>query len=236
MLGTLTWEDLATIGYEAGRYLGRIHQIPLDVFGEFWPDASHVPGPHQHAADQSIRHEKAYLLSQVAPWLEACAGQALLPAETIEALGQLFARTELLDRGQACLIHGAYDAHSVIVERGTTGYHVTGILDLEHAIGGSPELDMSYFLGYRFEKETTFQGERVRKEFLDGYAESGEIRADFWDRLRIYQLFTCLRCISARPQADPKTEAMPWHCTDSPEREMCQRWIHRNLEQLEHSI
>jgi aminoglycoside phosphotransferase (APT) family kinase protein len=179
------WE-LESLGYEIGRYLGRIHQIPLDVFGEFY-----APELRRYGS------EREYVASQVHPWLDRCAQEALLPTETIEPLSQLFAGTDLLNRHQARLIHGAYDEHHVIVERGATGYHVTGVLDLKHAIGGSPELDMTRFLGCQFEGKAAFH-----KEFLDGYAESGKLEADFWDRLRLYKLFTCVRCLSSTPQRD----------------------------------
>jgi aminoglycoside phosphotransferase (APT) family kinase protein len=169
------WE-LEAAGYEIGRYLGHIHQIRLDQFGTLFED-----GPHNH-----IR-EKAHLLSLAKTWLDRCAADSVLSRPTIEALEQTFARTDLLDRRQACLVHGRFEPRHIILERGATGYHVTGIVDFTLAQAGSPEQDMVLLLDPGFQQAPTFQ-----KGFLDGYAESGELPATFWDRLKIYRLFAAL--------------------------------------------
>ena len=169
------WE-LEAVGYEMGRYLGHIHQLRLDRFGTLFED-----GPHNHT------REKAHLLSQAKDWLDKCAADSILSQATIEALEQSFTRTDLLDRRQACLVHGRFEPRHILLERGATGYHVTGIVDFTHARAGSPEQDMVLLLDPDFQQAPTFQ-----KGFLDGYAESGELSATFWGRLKIYRLFAAL--------------------------------------------
>ena len=179
MWDTLADWELGTIGYEMGRYLGHIHQIPLEDFGEIF-----VPDP------QNAPSEREYVIARVNQWLAACARHQLLSVRTLHTLGQVFADTELLERRQACLTHGDYRVENIIVERGATGHHVTGILELEHAKGGSPELDMSKLFIQHYRSSPTLQ-----KDFLDGYAEAGELGAHFWERLRLYQSFSHLEAI-----------------------------------------
>jgi aminoglycoside phosphotransferase (APT) family kinase protein len=168
--------QLEAIGYEMGRYLGRLHQIPLGGFGELFGAASEGPVT-----------EKAHVLAQATGHLDTCSRRGLLPDAETNVLGRAFARTRLLDRRQACLIHGDYTTANVIVERSTTGYHVTGFLEFEYAIAGSPELDMAKLFTWEMGGRPTFQ-----KGMLDGYIEFGEIGPQFWDRLRLYQSLVCL--------------------------------------------
>jgi aminoglycoside phosphotransferase (APT) family kinase protein len=182
ILDTLSDEELALIGYEMGRYLGHMHQIPLDTFGQFLPPPL---SPHS---------EVAYIAARAAPALETCRERGLLPAAVIELLQQLLGSSPLLDRPQACLIHGAFGPSSVIVERGAAGYHVTGFLGFECAIGGSPELEMAPLFAWTLEGRPSFE-----KEFLDGYVELGEIGPRFWDRLELHQALVCLERLVALP-------------------------------------
>jgi aminoglycoside phosphotransferase (APT) family kinase protein len=156
-----------------GRYLGHIHQIPLTEFGTLF-----VPGPHNDLS------EKGFVLSQIAEWLEDITGQELLANERQEAIRQFFGETDLLDRRRPCLVHGNLVLANVVVERGATGHHVTGITDFSRSLGGSPELDIGRLFDQLLHGESTF-----RKGFLDGYTEAGELGARFWDRLVLYQAF-----------------------------------------------
>ena len=179
VIDTLDSWQLESIGYEMGRYLGHIHQIPLEEFGEFFvPDGFSRPS------------EKAHVVATATQWLQECANKDLLPHEIADALGEHFLRTELLSRRQACLLHGDYTPDNTIVEHGTTGYHVTGILEFECAQGGSPEQDMSRLFNWGIEGLPTFQ-----KGLLDGYSGFGELVVRFWKRLRLYQAFTCLELV-----------------------------------------
>ncbi|MBL7198799.1 MAG: aminoglycoside phosphotransferase family protein [Anaerolineae bacterium] len=181
VIDTLDDPGLESVGYEMGRYLSRLHQIPLGEFGELFRS-----GPQNHPT------EKGYVIAQATRWLEQCAEGGLLATATIDALDHLFVQTRLLTRRQACLIHGEYVTENTIVERGISGYHVTGVLEFAYAQAGSPELDMSTLFLREMERLPAFQ-----KGFLDGYAESGELVRHFWGRLRLYQMFACLRGITA---------------------------------------
>jgi len=97
VIDTLDDWELEAIGYEMGRYLGHIHQIPLDEFGELF-----VSDPQNHAT------EKGHVVAKVAEWLQMCDEESLLPIETSDTLHQLFAQTKLLNRRQACLLHGDF--------------------------------------------------------------------------------------------------------------------------------
>jgi aminoglycoside phosphotransferase (APT) family kinase protein len=184
IVDTLDDWELESIGYEMGRYLGHIHQIPLDEFGELF-----APDPQNHAT------EKGHIVAKVAEWLHICSEESLLPVETADALHHLFAGTQLLNRRQACLLHGDFRTENAIVERGTTGYHVTGILEFAYARGGSPELDIAKLFAQSSEGSPAFE-----KGFLDGYVESGELVAQFWERLRLYQALVCLEQVALAPE------------------------------------
>jgi aminoglycoside phosphotransferase (APT) family kinase protein len=169
--------ELESVVYETGRYLAHIHQIPLDKFGMLF-----VPGPHDHV------REKGYVLAQAGQWLDACTQNELLTRDTVVALRQRFQDTEILDRRRPCLIHGDFGVDRVVVEHGQTGYHVTGILGFGQAQGGSPEFDVSTLFAWHYDRQPS-----LRKGFLDGYTESGELTARFWERLALYQAFVSLR-------------------------------------------
>ena len=172
------WEQ-ESIGYEMGRYLAHIHRIPVDEFGELF-----VPGPYNRGSEQE------YVLSQSTAWLDICTETARLPPNTIQALLDHLTQTEILNRSQACLIHGEYTPENIVVEHGATGYHVTGVLGFAYAQGGSPEQDMSKLFVHSLHNSPTLQ-----KGFLDGYTESGELGATFWERMELYKLFSCLQAI-----------------------------------------
>ncbi len=187
-------DELESIGYEMGRYLGRIHQIPLDEFGDFF-----APDPLRNAS------EKGYFIARAAVCLERCAQNDLLNRWVVERLEKIFSQTTLLTRHRACLIHGGYREDNIIVEWGATGYHVTGVLDFERAQGGSPEQDMSALFLWSFAAVPAFQ-----KGFLDGYAESGRLDANFWERLHLYQALTCLESLAAARRVE---ECQTWIVT-----------------------
>jgi aminoglycoside phosphotransferase (APT) family kinase protein len=172
----LDGQEQESVGYEMGRYLGHIHQIPLEQFGEFYE-----PGSDTHAG------EKQYLLARIDELLAGCAAHDLLPPEIEDRVRQRFLQTQVLNRSPACLIHGDYRLHNVVVEPGRAGYHVTGVLEFECAGGGSPEHDIGELFTWDIEGRVALQ-----KGFLDGYAESAELYAQFWKRLGFYQVLAAL--------------------------------------------
>jgi aminoglycoside phosphotransferase (APT) family kinase protein len=190
---TLESWDLGSVSYEAGRYLAHIHQITVDAFGTLFSD-----GP-----DSQVR-EKVYILAEADRCLAECSEHGLLDSATGEELHSHLVDTELLTRRQPCLLHGEFQSANLIVEQGMTGHHITGIRDFAHAQGGSPEQDIATFFAHDLAGESTAQ-----KEFLDGYAESGELLASFWDRLALYQAFISLRILArAGPYCAPKKQRL----------------------------
>lgn len=182
------WE-LESIGYEMGRYLAHIHQIPLPSFGEFFdPDAARYA------------NEKEYVIEQLRILLDECVIHNLVAQQDANKIEQLFEESSALDHHQACLIHGDYTEHNVIVERGTTtDYHVTGILDFKCATAGSLEQDMSKLFNDSFEKKPTF-----KKGFLDGYTDIKELGPLFWERIGLYRICTYLQDILAHKENEPQ--------------------------------
>jgi aminoglycoside phosphotransferase (APT) family kinase protein len=196
VIGALEETELEALGYELGRYLAHLHQIPLETFG-----CVLGTGPHDRVT------EKDYVLSQVADWLTQCEAAGLLAPGARSILRRRFAETDALDRSQACLTHAALSARTVMVESGVTGYHVTGFLDLSRAQGGSPELDVAGLFACDFQAVPAAQ-----KGFLDGYTDSGELSPRFWDRLGLYQAFVSLRTLLvAHRKGDP---GLMWQATE----------------------
>jgi Ser/Thr protein kinase RdoA (MazF antagonist) len=189
VMGGLEDTELEAVAYELGRYVAHLHQIPLDTFGCILSS-----GPHDRA------REKDYVLSQVTDWLAQCEWTGLLAPETRSLLRRSFGDTDALDCQQACLTHAALSAQNVMVESGVTGYHVTGLLDLTHAQGAGPELDMAGLFAWDFRAVPA-----ARKGFLDGYTEAGELSPRFWERLSLYQAFVSLETLlSAHRRGDTR--------------------------------
>jgi Ser/Thr protein kinase RdoA (MazF antagonist) len=185
--------QLDSLGYEVGRYLAHIHQIPLDEFGELFS-----PGPFDSP------QEKAYVLACANHLIDECAAETLLDERTSTALRTRFAEATILVRPRACLLHGDFHLGNVIAEQGATGYHVTGILDFAHAHSGSPEYDVGKLFADR-------AGERpaLRKGFLDGYTEMGQLLPSFWQRLALYGALVSLEALLLAQQREkPEGEQM----------------------------
>jgi len=183
--------DLESVGYDAGRYLAHIHQIRLDAFGTLFSDGT----------DNEMQ-EKAHVLATVDLCIEECLSNHLLEKADAHVLRDRLADTHLLTRRQPCLLHGDFWSANLIVERGATGHHVTGIQGFSYAQGGSPEQDIATLFVVDLDDDKAAQ-----RQFLDGYAESGELTASFWDRLRLYKAVSGL-CHLARlgPQCTPEQQ------------------------------
>jgi aminoglycoside phosphotransferase (APT) family kinase protein len=152
----------------------------MGEFGEFF-----VP------STESAPTEKDYVTGQAARWLEECERLEMLPAGIVERLLGAFSRPALLSLRQACLVHGDFGPQNVIVERGAFAYHVTGFVEFECARGGSPEADMRWVLS-----QSTQDLPGLRKGFLDGYAETGTLGTQFWDRVRLYRALANLKALA----------------------------------------
>lgn len=192
VIGEMDEWALEAIGYEMGRYMSRIHQIPLDSFGDLFGSESE---------GSVFEHEKAFVVDLADRCLTAClAAQILQPAEA-DHIRQIFETSKVLTSSQACLIHGQYTPDNLIVEFSVTDYHITGVLDLTQAQASALEHDMSRLFNRWFEDKAPLQ-----KGFLDGYTESAGMQARFWERLNLYRLLDYLEQAAGAKSWDEQNE------------------------------
>lgn len=189
VLDTMDEWELESIGYEMGRYLAHIHQIPMPSFGAFFDSDS-----------PRYANEKTYVIEQLRSLIDECAIRELVTRQDASIIEQLFEKSRALEHHQPCLIHGDYTECNVIVERSeTTEYHITGIVDLGSAAAGSLEQDMSGLFNRSFENRRPFQ-----KGFLDGYTDIKELGPLFWERIGLYRICTYLRDMLADQENELK--------------------------------
>ena len=178
-MGQLEDAELEGVAYELGRYLAHLHQVPVELFGGLLE-----PGAHAHVREQ------AYVLSQAGEWLQECVDQGLLTRDGAAGLWDRFEQAAALDRQQPCLIHADLSTRQVIVEPGTSGHHVTGLVGWALSQGGSPEQDIAGLFAWDFHPQSA-----ARKGVLDGYTESAALPPHFWQRLELYEVFVSLHAL-----------------------------------------
>lgn len=171
-LPRLVTEDMETVGYELGRYLAKLHTIPLARYGEYF-------GEDERASES----EQAYTRARLNESLDGCRQNELLAPEVGDELQHLFQETVVLNREEPCLVHGDFKAADISVEEGYGGYHVTAFLNFENSVAWSPEWDMVQLFGYLFEDYAP-----LRESFLAGYRTASQLSEYFWGRLELYQL------------------------------------------------
>ena len=168
--------DQESVGYEVGRYLAKLHSIPLDKFGEFLGQDA-----------RASVNEKAYTVARAVEWLDVCEENGLLGESAIAELRGIVGQTRALNRESACFVHGDYHRGNVNVKEGIAGFHVTGVFDFARAQGWSPEWDMARLVGGIFDDYPS-----LVKGFFDGYADTTGLAENLWERLAVYRPVTNL--------------------------------------------
>ncbi|MFH1642007.1 MAG: aminoglycoside phosphotransferase family protein [Nanoarchaeota archaeon] len=102
----------------------------------------------------------------------------------------------LLDiKVKPCLVHKDFHLSHIL----TSNNKITGIIDVEWAISGHNELDITKSLYWMFENRIDLE-----EVFLDGYLKFKRISKDFQLRRELYELLICLSSVlfSCRVQDD----------------------------------
>jgi aminoglycoside phosphotransferase (APT) family kinase protein len=190
VVGDLNPLQVGSLGYEAGRYLAHIHQIPLGGFGElFGTPLSSYPT------------EVSFVYERLKGCMQAPTVRHHFSAQELQAIENTMHAAQLWDRSEACLIHGAYTPENLIVERGVTDYHITGVIEFAYAGAGSPEEDIAQLLCWFQDRPPGLE-----RGVLDGYVETGTMTANFWDRLDRYQILVRLETLATGQLSEAKAE------------------------------
>lgn len=107
--------------------------------------------------------------------------QDLLPPrcdDSFRRLVESFSSQLACSRSQRVLVHGDFGRRNVLVSEGNRGWTVSGIIDWEFAVAGSPLADIGHFLRYERVLRPTLE-----PHFSNGYVAGGGSLPDGWRRL-----------------------------------------------------
>lgn len=94
----------------------------------------------------------------------------------------------LLDfKAKPCLLHKDYHSSHIIVGKNK----INGVIDLEWAMSGHNEFDITKSCLWMFEKKP-----ELEKIFLEGYKRYGEVSNEFTERKKLYKLLVLLSALS----------------------------------------
>ena len=171
LLPRLTADDLRSVYREVGATLRCLHGVELDEYGE-------IGG----GTDARYRTNRAFMSARLEAALggfERLGGDPVLHrrlGERFESAAVLF---DACERPVFCHNDG-HDAN-VVVDRSSTGWSFSGLLDFELALAGDPLLDLAkshYF--------TANRSEQTLAALVDGY---GRLRDDWRAAFDAYVLF-----------------------------------------------
>lgn len=160
----------------AGRYLARIHKIKFDRFG--W-----IVGKRIKPAYSSWKDFCDHDLKMKLKFMDKT-----VPKKTIDKINCYFEKNKsLLDIGvKPCLIHKDYHFSHILVDK-----KIKGIIDVEWAMSGHSELDISKSVLWMFYKD-----KKLEKLFLDGYRKEGKISPQFGKRRKLYDMLTIVSSLA----------------------------------------
>ncbi|GAA3446648.1 non-ribosomal peptide synthetase [Planomonospora venezuelensis] len=169
--GALPEPVIAGLYREMGTALRALHGVELREFGPV--DGVREPD------------NEAYLGGQLDLRTAQFAEFGGDPALHAEIVGYVAARRHLLARCRTpVLCHHDFHERNVMVAEHDGSWHLTGVIDMENALGGDPLMDLAktdYF---------AVRGDPVRRrELLAGY---GGLPADWAERVALYRLYHAL--------------------------------------------
>lgn len=165
-------DDEAKLLPQVGRMMARLHQIEVDGFGAFDNErakSGELVGLHDTLAG-AVRAGLAFNV-------DVLAKENILTSDQVDGINTLFGENNpLLDVERAVLVHNDFADWNLL----TDGDDVTGILDWDECVGGTPESDIACW-------STFFDPERLQG-FLEGYWQVAEKPADFDERFELLRL------------------------------------------------
>ncbi len=159
---------------EAGRLLGKLHQLPTNGFRQ-------LDGNGKGSARD---WRDAYLGQLDLNRLRQSADNAGLPWSLVQEGIRLLEDNASLGSGiRPCLLHGQFDLEHIIVHNG----HVSGLIDFEYCEGGDPAFEMNWSENHSGESWwDPFTGETSPTfptwPLLDGYRQVATVDSRFQER------------------------------------------------------
>ena len=163
----------------AGEILGKIHTIRMPNFG--WITDKGV-SPSFSKWTEFLEYDLNEKLSKLIKIRS-------FPKEIISQSKNYFMKTQsLLDvEDEPCLLHKDYHFSHILSD----GNGITGIIDLEWAISGINELDITKSIMWMFDKQPEIEG-----YFLNGYKKMVRLSSSYAKRRNIYEFLILLSSIS----------------------------------------
>ena len=156
---------------EIGKTMAKLHQITVDGFGPFdnqQAKAETLVGLHpsfQEAVTAGLNFNLTVLTNE-----------AVITQEQSQTITQLFSNNPLLKLPKAVLVHNDFADWNLL----TDGEQVTGILDWDESVAGSPISDLACW-------STFFDPARLDK-FLEGYWQVADEPTNFQDVFELMRL------------------------------------------------
>ncbi len=163
----------------AGEYLGEIHSIKMPAFG--WIMDNGIEPKFSKWTD--------FLEYDLNEKLSSLAMVRHFPKQVINQSRRFFStKRNILDTEEKpCLLHKDYHYSHIIAD----DKNINGIIDVEWAIAGRPELDLVKSCMWMFPKE-----KETEKIFLNGYRKKAKISSGFEERKTIYEFLILVSSLS----------------------------------------
>lgn len=160
---------------EAGRCLAKIHKIKFPQFG--WIIGNKIKPPFDKW-DEFLFYDLTHKLKNIKKVYP-------LTQEFIKKIKSYFLKNKGLIKinSKPVLLHKDYHFSHIFVKDN----NISGIIDVEWAIAGHNELDITKSLLWMFNRN-----KRLEQLFLTGYKQIGAISKKFYDRRKFYEFLIML--------------------------------------------